>query len=556
MDPQDCGQDIVRCTLCKDAVAPMYCEVCHIDLCKDCVVEHLSDTDGFHKVVSLKQFLLTLRYNSVCPNHPTKQCEQYCEECNVPVCGICVSSGDHDQHKKEDILKILTTKKALIQKDLLEFKKSIYSTYQEAAANMQIQRADVRKHSEQLTIALNKQREALHTEIDTIVQRMMTEIDDIDTQTLAAIEKQEHAINKKINDIKQIILDLKSLLNTSDFGLVSKYRSRIEEFRKRPSKLKISLPNFLPQKINTKQLLKQFGSLRSSSIETEEQRYTLPSPGVESNPPARPLLDVPRLITDIPTSGYGGLYNVSALSDDEIWTCGRDNVLKLYNLQGKLLKSVQTTSGSEPLDIAVTRSGNLVYADYGDRSINLVCGTQIQKLITLRGWTPLNLCITSFGDLLVIVRSNDCKRTKVVRYTGSTEKQTLQWDDQGKKLYTSGLQNNTKYIVENRNLDICVADCEAGAVVVVSAAGKLRFRYTGPPSSFKPRGVTIDSKANILTSDGNNHSIHIVDQDGHLLRYIDNCGLQDPWGLCVDSKDNFFVAERYTCRVKKLQYYK
>ena len=143
-----------------------------------------------------------------------------------------------------------------------------------------------------------------------------------------------------------------------------------------------------------------------------------------------------------------------------------------------------------------------------------------------------------------------------MRYSGSTEKQTLQWDDQGKKLYTSGFQNNTKYIVENRNLDICVADCEAGAVVVVSAAGKLRFRYTGPPSSFKPRGVTIDSQANILTSDGNNHSIHIVDQDGHLLRYIDNCGLQDPWGLCVDSKDNFFVAERYTCRVKKLQYYK
>ena len=148
----------------------MYCEVCHIDLCKDCVVEHLSDTDGFHKVVSLKQFLLTLRYNSVCPNHPTKQCEQHCEECNVPVCGICVSSKEHDQHKKEDILKILTTKKALIQKDLLEFKKSIYSKYQEAAENIPVQRADVKKHSEQLIAALNEQREALYTEIDTIVQ--------------------------------------------------------------------------------------------------------------------------------------------------------------------------------------------------------------------------------------------------------------------------------------------------------------------------------------------------------------------------------------------------
>ena len=39
------------------------------------------------------------------------------------------------------------------------------------------------------------------------------------------------------------------------------------------------------------------------------------------------------------------------------------------------------------------------------------------------------------------------------------------------------------YLGENRKLDIFVADSYAGAVVVVSAAGKLRFRYTGHPST-------------------------------------------------------------------------
>ena len=77
----------------------------------------------------------------------------------------------------------------------------------------------------------------------------------MNTQHLAAIEKQEDVINNALHEIKQTIQDLKTLLDTSDVGLVSKYRSRIEEFRKLPHKLKISLPNFLPQKINRDELL-------------------------------------------------------------------------------------------------------------------------------------------------------------------------------------------------------------------------------------------------------------------------------------------------------------
>ena len=265
--------------------------------------------------------------------------------------------------------------------------------------------------------------------------------------------------------------------------------------------------------------------------------------------PARSLLDVPRLITCVRT-GYIGLYNVSCLGDEKFWTSGDEKIMKLFNLKGELLKSVQTKSGHEPNDIAVTRSGDLVYADYYDGSINLVSGTQIQTLIKLRGWRPYYLCTTSSEDLLVIMISNDWKQTKVVRYSGSNEKQNIQFDDQGNPHYSSG--GDKKYLSENRNLDICVADSGAGEVVVVSATGKLRFRYT---DSFRPHGITTDSQGNILTSDWVKHRIHIIDQDGRFLHFIHNCGLTLPVGLCVDSRDNLFVAE-YAGKVKKIQYFK
>ncbi|XP_078331561.1 uncharacterized protein LOC144625225 [Crassostrea virginica] len=532
-DPMYSLQDVIRCDLCETPVPPKHCDICHIHLCEACVGEHLSDESKDHYIVPFK-----LRgFIPECTKHSTEVCTQLCTTCNIPVCPLCVASSEHKQHKKEDILTWFETKRKLMQTDLQDLEKSIYPKYQEVAKNIPVQRADVNKHSQKLTTALDKQGEALHTEIDTIIQGMKSEIDDMDAKHIAAIDQQEDAINHTIPEITQAILDLKRLLDTSDVCLVSEYTSRTEEFRSLPAQFQVTLPTFIPQEINREQIHQQIGSLSDLAITF--------------------LLDEPRILTDIQTE-YRALFSVSCLSDSELWTCGyNDNILRLYNLQGELLRSVKTKSGNKPSDIAVTRSGDMVYADYNDRSINLVSGTQIQTLITLRGWGPRGLCSTSSGDLLVTMTSYDTKQAKVVRYSGSTEKQSIQWDDQGKPLYSSG--PFYKYLSENRNLDICVADCVAHAVVVVSAAGKLRFRYTGPPStpgeSFRPFGITTDSRANILTSAWY-HRIHIIDQDGHFLRFLHNCGLQSPWGLCVDSRDNLFVAEFVKGKVKKIQYYK
>lgn len=259
-------------------------------------------------------------------------------------------------------------------------------------------------------------------------------------------------------------------------------------------------------------------------------------------------------------TGFGPtkiLFGVACQNDEVFWTFGNKNTIELYSFGGRQLDSVRTQSENVPRDIAVSRIGDLLYTDYFARCVNLVNGKTTRQLIKLDGWSPHGVCCTHSDDILVSMRSDDNKQTKVVRYSGSTEIQSIQWDDQNQPLYRSGGIYDYTYLCENGNLDICVAVLQAQEVVVVTEKGKLRFRYTMPKltdrRTFFLYGITTDSRCRILIADYNKHLIHILKEDGQFLGYINNCDLSYPWGVCVDSKDNLLVAENRG-NVKKIKY--
>ncbi|XP_061178986.1 uncharacterized protein LOC133187580 [Saccostrea echinata] len=551
MDPRLSVQDVIRCDLCETAIVQMYCDFCHVNLCKPCIGEHISDDYEKHKIVPFQQRKSTLIYPK-CATHQAKTCDIYCKECDIPLCSICAISDSHKKHKWSTLFETYNLKRETIEKDLEELENRISPTYKEIVTDTETQIANLDREYGELTTALKQHGEEWHREIDIIVNKLTAEITEMKNKHLDILKKHLDEIKKIQSVIEHTLLHLKNVVESNEISTAMEFSSKDKDFSKLPPRVLVSLPTFTPKVIDREQLYMLIGSLTPLSTTTEENGYTLKKPKTAT----RELLEESELITTINT-GYKYLCCVICLSEEEIWTSAHpDSEIKCFCIQGSHIKKIKTATGERPNDIAVTKDGDLVYADWKTRSVNKVKNGQTEEVIRLQGWVPCNLCVTSSGDLLVTMHSDDETQSKLVRFSGSAEKQTIKFDDEGKPLYSGN--NTIKYINENRNLDICVADCGAGALVVVNQTGKLRFRYTGHLSAtknkpFEPRGITTDSQGQILTADSNNHCIHILDQNGQFLRFIDNCDLKNPWGVCVDKNDNLFVAE-FKGNVKKIKY--
>ncbi|XP_078336116.1 uncharacterized protein LOC111100936 [Crassostrea virginica] len=552
MDPHYDAQDVARCDLCEVAIVQSYCDFCHVNLCKPCIGEHISDDYTKHIIVPFQQRRSTPIYPK-CKTHPKRACEYQCEDCNIFLCTDCFASNPHNkEHKLSKLEEIFHQKKGHIHRDKKELKEELLPVYEDIATEIINQIANLDFDYKIYTTQMSKHRDELHREIDNVMDQREKEIDENKLKHLSILTKHLEEVKQLQSLMQESLHNLNEMEESNEVTPTIHYSSKNQEFSKLPPKVIVSMPKFIPKPIEKEELCSLIGKLTPLSTTLEERVFTAKKP----NTSVRELLDEPEVLNTIKT-GHEVLLSVTCRNKEEIWMIGKTADIKCFNIQGVLQKTIKTKSGECPVDIAVYSDGALVYSDWW--TVYKVKNDQTEEIIRLQGWRPFNLFVTSSGDLLVTMYSDDKTQSKVVRYSGSTVKQTIQFDDDGQPLYSRN--GKIKYITENRNLDICVADFGAGAVVVVNQAGKLRFRYTGPPSStknkpFKPRGITTDSQSRILTSYWNNHCIHILDVNGQFLCYIDNCDLEYPTGLCVDNDDSLFVCEGLKENVRKIRYLK
>ncbi|XP_062586295.1 uncharacterized protein LOC134247901 [Saccostrea cucullata] len=563
MDPQHSAQDVQRCEICDVNVVEMYCTSCPFNLCKACVGNHLSDEPQKHKIVKYQE-RKNVPILPKCNIHPQDRCENYCEDCEMPVCSSCIASDLHERHKFPKITQISSRIKEVIKNDINELEDVINPSYKDIVKQLESEIAEVDEKYNATIKGIEEQGEKWHQKINLIVRTNREETEKMRKQQLEALKEQLKMFNQLLSKIEESLRSNKDILKSLDVSKSLSYSSQNSALKALPPKVNVSVPQFSPKTITNEQISEMFGTINGFSITSQEHGYQI-NVEDEDNTVQKELLLEPQ-VTYILDTGLQDQGSITCLNDEEIWTSGFDSALKLFKvgmpshiirlsfgvLGSAVVKEVCTEIGYK--DITVTRTGELIYCNRSSKILKITRNKMDLK-ININDWVILNVCTTVCDELLVMMVNASKTQSKVVRFANSKEKQSIQFDDEGKPLFSLGI--SSKYIRENKNRDICVADRDASVVVVTNNAGCLRFRYTGHSSArenkpFSPSGIAMDSQAQILVADTNNDCIHIINKNGQFLSHFFICNR--PMGLAVDSNDNLFVAEKSSGKVKRIKY--
>ncbi|XP_062575189.1 uncharacterized protein LOC134237104 [Saccostrea cucullata] len=555
-DPYDRAQDVKRCQLCpwkdRKSAAETVCKTCQVDLCKDCVGHHMISNPTIRHDVVTYEFKKSEVIPPQCSVHNENQCEMFCEECEFPICKKCLASGSHENHSVPHIAEICSSRHQLIRKDLNELETIIAPLYESILSEMKEMLTSIKQKHEERKRAIDEIGQTWHKLVDKVIKKYQSDATKIERDDVNEIKTLESDFKKCFLSIHLKMNENKSVLASNDPSKLVNYTSQNESFRTIPFRFKLTVPDFTPNELTEQAFCQIIGYIpETKKTNIHGQVLQASKSKSRSEKAVKKFLDLPLTIGDINTDEK--ISHVACIPHtDHFFVSGLSGIIKEMNKVGEVLKIAKNI---DPHALTVTREGHLVYIEKMTNEINMLVGDKTKCLLKVKDWMPNAICSTSTDDLLVLMTSKfsdmlTSVSRKVVRYAGSTVTQEIEISDLS-LVDISFFLFFVPHIDENKNLDIVLN--EPDSVLVLSNEGHFKFNYSGMKyKNFTPRGITTDRMCHILIADFPNNIIHIIDQNGQFLLYIDKCELYKPFCLSIDSNDILYVAE--TQRVKRIQY--
>lgn len=447
-----------------------------------------------------------------------------CKSCIKPICLVC-SNNDHQHHEVEALPKYIRHQRSVLQakcrvirdSQLPKIREAISSFNEATARRMQV----IKEQEHKLIMAVTQ-----------VAQKLLSKC-----RHLAKLQK------TKISELKTHAADLKSFTevvenNTGDFTdaelvtMVQKYNALLGKTKLLDCPEEANLLKFQKGEVRTEQLESMFGHIDTSDydkkmlmkyrVEEPENKFHVKEIGIFTNGSEAITAMVPISVNN------AWLYSDNSRQNKEVTVNGE--VKQMMEL------------GAYSRDFFIDDDGTHVHA-CTDKTVRTVSPDNINILFSTKPLIPLCVCKSSNGEILLslvdnLSNSRSRSSTRVVQRMTRTGQVTATYQNQedGRTpLFTKPYR-----MTLSSQKDLIVADhtsSHTGRLCVLNEDGRLRFIYEGKSGKkdFKPNGVCCDTESHILVADSASHAIHILDQDGKLLRHLitKKEGLVYPFSIAI-----------------------
>lgn len=504
-----------QCSNCQGDTK-FICTSCRRDLCSNCKEEHVIDINTIdHDVMIFRRKMTSSPIQENCAIHSDNVYDKYCETCELPMCSSC---SEHTEHKNLDIKSLYDSHHQRLRKtfNVVRGKIHLYESVFMTGIKADVKTCQKEMCKGNASLILNA------TRLKDIVDKALCDVELIHKCFVQNLKRHRHISSLVCSEhsFEQSAKDpVKFLLSKSAFRTLKERYGCAKH-----AKLSV-----------TKRLNAKGVTMLLSDIKVTEGRKRPMK--IEPKLMPAPVLQKFVLAKDVDFCSH-----MAFVTSDKIWI-GCKNNFYLTDTNGNTLFHQEGPKNefsfyNPTAYFTITHEKNLIFID---KEYNIVKLSQDMEKITTLIETPYNHkgpCCVYFapfaGDLLVgILGSGGDFNQKVWinRYNelGQVTK-TIQCNESGYPLFS-----HPSHIAENNNGDIAVSD--RSRVVVTDCGGKHRFSYHGGPSHFGLiQGLCTDSLSHILVCDSYSSSVHMINKDGHFLKYLlmRPSGILTPSSLTID----------------------
>jgi sugar lactone lactonase YvrE len=255
---------------------------------------------------------------------------------------------------------------------------------------------------------------------------------------------------------------------------------------------------------------------------------------------------------------------------------------------GFTLPSGLTIDGAGNLFITDTQNNRIRRIDPGTEDITTLAGTDRDigdgdKAVNVSLGSPSSLVIDSAGNMLIAdAESNRVRRvdraTGVIRTVAGNGIKGNSGDDEPAERASLNEPNAVAvdaegnfFIADTGNNRIRRVDARTGNITTVAGTGEAGLNgdnlLAKNANLNRPRGVAVDSSGNLFIADTANNLIRRVDAKTQIINVVagngtsgfsgDNVlatstGLSLPFGVAVDRAGNFFIADSFNNRIRRV----